>query len=123
MPAFIAAIGMTALVALAILALGLNALFNHNTVPTVSKPTTAASDPPAATGSMTVQQLQALVQQYQSRESQYQTQLNLAASQINTLSQQNQQYQQLISALQQAGVIRIGSDGSVYLNQGFGDNR
>ncbi len=125
MPAFLFAFGMTAVIAIIILALSMNVLFNHNTVP-IKSSSTAASDPPAAasaSGSLSVQQLQALVQQYQSRESQYQTELQQAASQINTLNQQNQQYQNLINALQQAGVIRVDSNGNVYLGGGFGDNR
>ncbi len=123
MPAFIAAFGMTALIGLIVLALSLNVLLNRNTVP---MKTTAANDPPvnaaAAAGSTNVQQLQAMIQQYQAREGQYQTQLQQAADQINQLSAQNQQYQDLLAALQQAGVIRIGSDGSVYLRRGGGDD-
>jgi hypothetical protein len=119
MPALIAALGMTALIGVIILALSMNVLLNHNTVPIKS----TASDPPAAAGQSTVQQLQAMIQQYQSRESQYQTQLQQAADQISSLTQQNQQYQNLISALQQAGIIRIGSDGNVYLGGGIGDTR
>ncbi len=117
-PAFAAALGMTAVLGIIALAFGVNALFNHNTVPLK---TTTPNDPPAAaSGQASLQQLQALVQQYQSRETQYQSQLQQAANQINQLTQQNQQYQDLINFLQQVGVIQVGNDGRVYINRNAG---
>jgi flagellar motor protein MotB len=125
MPAITAALFMTAVLALVIVSIGLNALFNRNTVPlqaSAASPQDAAALNGAAstdTSSQdaTVQQLQSLIAQYQSRETQYQTQLQQAADQINQLTQQNQQYQSLIDALQNAGVIQINQNGQVFLNR------
>ena len=135
MPAITVALFMTAVVGVLVLSFGLNALFNRNTVPlnasaaspqeaavlsgTASTGTTDSTN--AATASnqaATIQQLQCLVSQYQSRETQYQNQLQQAATQINQLKQQNQQYQNLITALQNAGVIRVTQDGRVFLGGG-----
>jgi flagellar motor protein MotB len=119
LPAYAAALGMTAVIALCILAFGLNALLNHNTVPVQA---VAPQDAAALSGSESTQQLQDLQTQisaYQARETQYQTQLQQAADQINLLNQQKQQYQNLINSLQQAGVIQINPDGRVSLNRNF----
>lgn len=125
MPAITAALFMTAVIALVILSIGVNALFNRNTVPlnaSAASPQDAAAlnataGSAATSQDATVQQLQSLVNQYQSRETQYQTQLQQAATQINQLTQQNQQYQNLINALQNAGLIQITQDGRVFLNR------
>ena len=127
MPAYMAALGMTALIGLCVLAFGLNALLNRNTVPVQAAPENSAASGssaalqaiPALTGQETPEQLRALIAQYQSRDTQFQTQLQQAADQINQLSQQNQQYQNLITALQNAGVIQITSDGRVLIGRGF----
>ena len=122
MPAIVAALGMTALIGLCVLAFGLNALLNRNTVPVQAAPetsTTALQAIPALTGQETPDQLRALIAQYQSRDTQFQTQLQQAAGQINQLTQQNQQYQSLITALQNAGLIQITSDGRVFISRGF----
>jgi uncharacterized protein YlxW (UPF0749 family) len=118
-PAFAAALGMTALIALCILAFGLNAVLNRSTVPVQAAVQPAAA---ALAGQETVQQLQEQIAQYQARETQFQTQIQQAADQINQLSQQNQQYQSLIQSLQDAGVIQITPDGRVLImrNSGFG---
>lgn len=131
MPAITVALFMTAVVGVLILSFGLNALFNHNTVP-LNASAASPQDAAALTGNVantsatsatstpdaTVQQLQNLVNQYQTRETQYQNQLKQAADQINQLTQQNQQYQNLITALQNAGVIQITQDGRVFLGSG-----
>ena len=122
LPALVAALSMTVFIGLAVLALGLNALFNKN-ISTVQ----AATLPEQSTvaDQATNQDLQSLVSQYQEREVQYQDQLQQASNQINEISQQNQQYRQLIQALQNAGVIQITQDGQVLLTRPaprFGDN-
>ena len=119
-PAFAIALGMTFFLAICILAFGVNALLNRNTVP-VQAANASASAPAAQADPASVQQLQSTIATYQSREAQYQTQLQQAADQINQLTQQNQQYQSLINYLQNVGVIRIGTDGRVYLNRNVGD--
>jgi len=124
LPALIAALSMTIIIGLAILAFGLNALLNQNL--SVAQ---AASQPDTevATDLTTIQDLQAIMSQYQVRETQYQSELQQAAEQINEISQQNLQYQQLIQALQNAGLIQLTSDGRVFISRnaelpsGFGD--
>ena len=122
LPAVVAALGMTVFIGLAVLALGLNALFNKNisTVQAATLPEQSTVADQAAN-----QDLQSLVSQHQEREVQYQDQLLQASNQINEISQQNQQYRQLIQALQNAGVIQITQDGQVLLSRPaprFGDD-
>jgi small-conductance mechanosensitive channel len=122
LPALVAALSMTGFIGLAVLAFGLNALFNKN-ISTAQ----AATQPELTTvaDQAVNQDLQSLVSQYQEREVQYQDQLLQATNQINEISQQNQQYRQLIQALQNAGVIQITQDGQVLLSRpasGFEDH-
>ncbi|MCL4393621.1 MAG: taxilin [Chloroflexi bacterium] len=113
--AIVAATVVTAVIALAMLAVGLNALVNQNSVPVSNSPalassaTTAGTDPPSQAQ---IDQLKSLVAQYQSREQQYQTQLSQENAQI-------QQLQNVLAQLQQRGVIRILNDGTIQL-RGFG---
>ena len=117
-PAIIAALGITAVVALGMLLIGTNALFNPNAGPVFNSPSTvqaaapatAAPATPASAGASAgaassagatspdaqqqIAQLQALVQQYQDREKQYQTELNQAAQKINQANQQASQANQ-----------------------------
>jgi peptidoglycan hydrolase CwlO-like protein len=114
--AIIAAAIITGVVALSMLLIGVNALLNPNSVPVSDSPvTTALNSTTAATtvDQAQVSQLQSLITQYQSREKQYQAQLDQANTQL-------EQYQQVLSALQSAGVIRITSDGQILLRRGRG---
>ena len=79
---------------------------------------------PTATQSVDLDTLQNVVMQYQQRESQYQQQLQDAADRINSAeqqlaaaNQQVQQYQQLLADLQNQGLITLGADGTVTINQ------
>jgi peptidoglycan hydrolase CwlO-like protein len=130
--ALIGAFIISGILGAAMVLVGVNVLFNKNTVPVSNSPSSAAAsvittsvgttqDPP------TVQQLQSLIAQYQSREQQYQAQLNQAQQEIQQAncqlqqqSSQLQEYQQLMQALQQRGIITIGSDGTIYLRRGNG---
>jgi septal ring factor EnvC (AmiA/AmiB activator) len=136
--AVIAAVIITGLVGLGMLAIGVNAALNPNTVAVSNAP----GDPPApavdATSSQTqaqINHLQDLIAQYQNREKQYQAELNQAKTQLqqyqslltelNQANTQLQQYQTLLAELQRRGLIRINSDGSIQLRQrgfGFGDD-
>jgi hypothetical protein len=125
MPAMVATLCMTAFIVFAGLAFGVNALFNTNVLPTQAAPgavsqasTDQVSVDQVSADQASVQSLQSTIAQYQQREAQYQQELQQAADQINTLNSQNQQYQQLIMALQNAGVIRITQDGRVMLGRG-----
>ena len=116
-PALLATLGMTFFIGVAFLALGLNALFNPNV--SVAK-AAAQPDPQLTTNQATIQDLQATISQYQDRETQYQKELQQAADQIEQINQQNLQYQQLIQALQNSGLIRITQDGRVFISPGAG---
>jgi hypothetical protein len=118
--ALLAAALITALTALAILAVGVNAALNPNSVPVNDGPNVAlAADPAVAGGAAVSQQaqaqidqLKALIAQYQGRERQYQQQLNQSNTQVT-------QFESILTQLQQAGVIRIQNDGTITLGRGF----
>lgn len=115
LPAIIAAFGVTCLVGLMMLVVGVNAYFNPNSVAVDNQPGDAAQI--AVTGNPVdqVQQLQARIQEYQAREQQVQQQLNQASQQIEQANSELNQYQQLIANLQEMGVVRIDRDGNVSL--------
>ena len=113
LPALAAGLVMTAFIAIVTLAFGINALFNHN-ISAASPGSQSAAD------QASLQDLQATISQYQAREAQYQSELQQAAGQIDQIRQQNMQYQQLIQALQSAGLIQITSDGHVFIPRGAG---
>ena len=133
--ALIAAVIITGLVGLGMLAIGVNAALNPNTVAVSDAPGSApvaVSDPPnssAPAGSTTsaqaqaqVKQLQDLIAQYQNREKQYQAQLDQYQNldkqyqaQVDQAAAQLQQYQALLVEMQRRGLIRINGDGSIQL--------
>ena len=123
--ALIAAFLVTAVVGCGMLALGLAVAFNPKGVAASDSPVSqaAAVDPASAVTASTdaqalaqaqaqIAQLQDLIGQYKTREQQYQSQIGQANSAV-------QQYQQVLMELQQAGVIRIGSDGRIFIGRGF----
>ena len=123
--AAIAAAVMTLCIGLAIVAIGGMALFNPNGTAAANSPVQATQNSGAATGAgdgVQAQQLQSLVTQYQRREVQYQQreakyqqQLSADNTQLQLLQQQNQQYQALVTTLQQRGIISISSSGQVFI--------
>ena len=122
--AFIAAAIITGLVGLGMLAIGVNAALNPNTVAASNAPGDPATDvsAPSPDAQAQVRQLQDLVAQYQDREQQYQAQLDQEnmqlqkyQAQLNQEDMQLQQYQQLLIELQRRGLIRINGDGSIQL--------
>lgn len=116
-PAFIAALLITAVLGAGMFLIGQDALGTS----------IAKAEAAATTGTVsadTVAQYEQVVAQYQTRESQYQAQLNQASQEINAAnqqleaaSQQIQQYQDLLMQLQNSGLITISGDGTVTLNQ------
>ncbi len=123
MLAILIAFLMTALVGAAIFLIGGAALLNKSSIPVSNSPAqTSGLNSPIQSDQ--VGQLQSLVSQYQDREQQYQQreqQLQDQLAQANAQIQQNQQaiqqMQMLLTALQQRGLIRITSDGRVFITQ------
>ena len=125
--AFAAAALMTACSAAAILAIGGFAVMNTTGVAPASAQGSKATNASLVSQSQTKQlqdqvaQYEARDQQYQTREQQYQQALSQAQSQIQADQQQFQQFQMLLAALQQRGLITITSDGGILINRGGGD--
>jgi uncharacterized protein (DUF2252 family) len=114
LPALVAGLVMTIFIVVATLAVGLNAFFNRS----VSSAQAAGQvDLQASADQATLQDLQALVAQYQAREVQYKDELQQATDQISQINEQNQNYQQLVQALQNAGIIQIRPDGRVLISR------
>lgn len=118
---------ITACVGASMFAIGGAALLNKNGVSTSNSPAHQVSDAVGLNASQQVSQvdqLQNLVSQYQDHEQQYQQreqQLQEQLAQANAQIQQDQQmigqFQNLLTALQQRGVIRITNDGRIFINQ------
>ena len=124
--ALVAATLITGVIGLCMLAIGVNAALNTNTVPVTNAPGDPASAVSAAAPSANAQaqiaQLQNLIAQYQNREKQYQAREQQYQTQLNQANAQLQQYQSLLRQMQQLGIIRINSDGSIQLRvRTFGD--
>ncbi len=119
-PALIAAFVITAIIGVAMFAVGANALVNKNTLPVSNSPASAstAADPVVSQTQDQIQQLQNLVAQYQAREQQYQQQLNQVTLQLNQQNAQIQSFQNLLLELQRRGVIMIRSDGRILIPGG-----
>lgn len=142
--AFFFAILITIAVGLALFTIGTNALANTNTVPMLNSPSssTGASDSPVtavstnSNNSASSAQITSAAVQYANRANQLAQQLNQETQQLNQetqqLNQANQQlqiysqqlaqYQQVLIALQQNGLIQVGSDGTIYMRRGSREN-
>ena len=97
--AWLAAFTITAVLGLGILVIGFSALTNRNTVTMQDTASSASISQNISTGE--AQQMQALLGQYQ--------------AQLDQANQEIEQYQSLIMALAQRGVIVIGNDGRITL--------
>jgi peptidoglycan hydrolase CwlO-like protein len=129
----IAATLVTVIIALGMVAIGVNAASNSNSVPVSNSPAQAST---ATTSNVvnisnsaadqaqikqlqdTIKQYQDREKQYQDREKQYQTELAKVSQQMNDATAQAQQLQQILVALQQRGVIRISDDGRISIPRG-----
>ena len=117
-PAALAALVMTVC-----LGAGMFALTGGSFLSSVSAAPAPTQTPAADVSALPADQ-QAIIAEYQAREAQYQAQIAEAANRINTANQQielaNQQlqsYQNLLAQLQDSGLITIGSDGTITINQ------
>ena len=120
-PAFIAAIIVTSVIALAMMITSVNALTNKNG--------TVVSNDPARNSSTTsninqaqIDQLLARISEFQQREAKYQQLLQDSQQQLQQANAQNQQYRQFVFSMQQAGLIQIRTDGTVIITGQPGNN-
>jgi TolA-binding protein len=128
-PALIAAFLTTFVIAIVMVLVGANALFNPNSVPVSTSPTAvSASDPgggvvavSASTTSDQIQQLNTLIAQYQQREQQYQQREQQYQQQLNDAVSQVQQLENVLQQLQAMGVIRIDQNGQISVPRRFGN--
>lgn len=116
LPAFLAALLITAVLGAGMFVIGQNALGASSAQASTETITTLAPE--------TLTQMEEVLLQYQNREVQYQTELNTALERLEDLNQQlsqaNQQiqeYQNLLAQLQSNGLITITNDGTVTVNQ------
>ena len=123
--ALAAAVLITICAAVAIFAIGGAALLNRAGVKAANASSTGSGGSDAAIVQRTqleqmqvqILQYQAREEQYQQRERQYQQVLDEAQSKVQAAQEQSQQLQALLSQLQQRGLITIGNDGSIFINQ------
>lgn len=127
LPALLAALVMTGIITLIMVVTSADALFNNNTVD-VANSTSAASNAAAVSIAVAdqakIQQLQDRINEYAQREQQYQ-QLEQQSQQtiqnnqqqVQQAAQQIQQIRQLLSALQDRGLIVIQQDGSIQITR------
>ena len=111
--ALLTALVITAIIGLGIIVIGVSALTNTNTVAIQNSPNASltASDPVSANSTGTSATTPSDVQQLQQ-------QVNSLQSQLSQSNQALQQYQSLISVLQQRGIIFIDQNGNIYLPEG-----
>lgn len=110
--AIITAIIITAVIGLGILVVGLSAFTNKNVVPLQTSPnnSTGSTSGSAANSAGSAAYTSADVQQLEQQITNLQSQLSQAGQMV-------QQYQGLLLALQQRGVIQIDRNGNIYIPQ------
>ncbi len=123
--ALMAAILITGAIVLSMFVVGASAMTNQNGVAVSNSPaaaaaaasTTASSASGSTSDQALIAQLQAQVAQYQARDQQYQAALNSDNQQLTQVASEQQMIQQLLTYLQQNGVISIDSQGNIYINR------
>lgn len=118
--ALLAAFLITGILALCIFVVGANALVNPNgTTVSNSAATTSPMDPAtSAADQAQIAQLQNLITQYQAREQQYQAALQNDNNQLSQAATEVQMIQQLLTELQNRGLIRIDNQGNITISGG-----
>ena len=113
--AFLFAFIITAIVALSMLVVGVNAANNPNGVAVSNSPSSAAANVTAnaISSQSQIDVLKAQLAQYQAREKQYQAALNSDNQQLSQSSQEMQMIQQLLGYLQNRGLIQISNQGQI----------
>lgn len=132
--ALVAAAVVAGVIGFGMLAIGVNAAFNPNSVPVSDSPDNSVA-PVDSGDAQSLSQSSDVIAQYQNREKQYQAQINQLNDQIaqyqnrekqyqvqmDQLTTQVQQLQQVMNELQRRGVIRILGDGTIQLRGGGGN--
>ena len=109
--ALLAAFAITICMGAGMLLVSGSALMNKNGIPVADSPAAATATAQVKTAEQAqIQQLQSLVTEYQAREVKYQSELSSAGQQLQQATDQLSQYQQLLMALQNRGVIRIDAN-------------
>jgi multidrug resistance efflux pump len=137
LPPILFALLMTGVIAVSMVLIGGNALFNKNSMPVANSPVVVSdmTNISSTTSNQQVSAMQQLINQYQEREKQYQAQVNEAVQRLNQANQQLQQangqiqqanqavatYQQVLQELQRRGLIRIDNSGQIFLGRGETD--
>jgi cell shape-determining protein MreC len=122
-PVILAALTITFILAFGMFGIGSSAVTNKNSVTVSNSPNASAvSSDPAQASQSQIDQLQNLVAQYQQREQQYQqreqqlqSELDNLQTQLNQASMLNEQYQRLVQALVDRGIIRVDQQGRIFL--------
>jgi len=115
--ALLAAILITGAILLSMLVIGANAMTNQNgaVVSNSTAPVASAGSSTTSSAQAQIAQLQNLVAEYQARELQYQTALKSDNDQLTLAASELQMIQQLLSYLQNRGLIRIDNQGQIYV--------
>ncbi len=116
--ALLAAFLITACMGLGMLLFSGSALLNRHGAPVANSAAEATATAQASSAEQAqIQQLQDLVNQYQAREAQYQQELQTAGNNLQQANAQLQQYQMLLMALQNRGILSISPDGSISISR------
>ncbi len=108
--AILAALVITGVIGFGIFTIGVNALTNKNTVPLQSTPGSASAGTSSTTASGTAGTT--------TNAQQLQQEVSSLQSQLSQATQVLQQYQSLIQALQQRGIIVVDQNGNIYVPNG-----
>lgn len=114
--ALLAAFAITICMGAGMLLVSGSALLNKNGIPVADSPAAATATARAKSAEEAqIQQLQSLVTEYQTREVKYQAELKTAGQDLEKANSQLSQYQMLLMALQNRGIIAINSNGQVVI--------
>jgi hypothetical protein len=112
--ALLVAFAVTFCMAAGMLLVSGSALLNKNGLPVANSPAQATATAVAKSAEQVqLQQMQNLVAEYQTREAKYQSELSTAGQQLQQANDQVRQYQMLLAALQNRGVISVDASGRV----------
>lgn len=112
--ALLAAFLVTVCMAAGMFLISGSALMNKNSLPVADSPAEATATAQVKSAEEAqIQQLQTLVAEYQTRETQYQSELQNAGRQLEQANAEIRQYEMLLMALQNRGLIMVDSNGRI----------